>query len=194
MNGVKVVLVTVLAGGISVGAAIFGERWLGDAKLGRGGPALGERADSLPDFSLPDISGHQISGASLAGRVLAINFWASWCPPCVNEMPTLIRAQQAYDPSQFQVVGIAIDTPDAVEQFLIDHPVNYAVLIGDAGAVEMSRRLGNRMQGLPFTVIFDRQGRRVFSQVGEVTAATLEAQLAKLLPPPSPVQAAANGG
>jgi thiol-disulfide isomerase/thioredoxin len=191
MNGVKVVLVTILAAGISIGAAIFGQRWIGDTHLHPGRFATGERADSLPDFSLPDLAGRQVPSASLAGRVLVINYWASWCPPCVHEMPTLIRTQQAYDTAQFQVVGIAIDSKESVEQFLIDHPVNYPILIGDAASVEMSRRLGNRMQGLPFTVIFDRRGRRVFSQVGEVTAATLESQLVNLLPPPA--KTAANG-
>jgi hypothetical protein len=109
-------------------------------------------------------------------------------------MPILIRAQQAHDPGQFQVVGIAIDTQDAVEHFLVDHPVNYPILIGDVESVEISRRLGNRMQGLPFTVIFDRHGRRTFSQVGEVSAATLEAQLSPLLPAATPVKPVANGG
>jgi hypothetical protein len=109
-------------------------------------------------------------------------------------MPTLIRAQQARDPGQFQVVGIAIDTQEAVEHFLIDHPVNYPILVGNVDSVEMSRRLGNRMHGIPFTVIFDRHGRRTFSQVGEVTATTLQAELATLLPPPTPGQTAANGG
>jgi thiol-disulfide isomerase/thioredoxin len=190
----KVVLVTVLAGGISVGAAIFGQHWLGGTKLDPLAPARSGRAENLPDFRLRDLAGREIASASWAGKVLVINYWASWCPPCVREMPTLIRAQQAYDPGRFQVVGIAIDTQDAVEQFLIDHPVNYPILIGNVDSMEMSRRLGNRMYGIPFTVIFDRHGRRTFSQVGEVTAATLQAELATLLPPPTPGTTAANGG
>jgi thiol-disulfide isomerase/thioredoxin len=140
------------------------------------------------------LDGRDISSAKWAGRVLVINYWASWCPPCISEMPTLIRAQQAHDPGQLQVVGIAIDTPDAVEHFLIDHPVNYPILIGNADSIDMSRRLGNRMHGIPFTVIFDRHGRRIFSQVGEVTAATLQTQLAALLPPPKPAETVVNGG
>ncbi len=194
MSAVKVILVTVLAGGISIGAAIFGQHWLQDSKIHPLTAARGGRTDSLPDFSLPDLNGREIASASWAGKVLVINYWASWCPPCVREMPTLIRAQQAYDPSQLQVVGIAIDTQDAVEQFLIDHPVNYPILIGDVSSIEMSRSLGNRMHGLPFTVIFDRRGRRTFSQVGEVSATTLEAELAPLLPAPAPPETAANGG
>jgi thiol-disulfide isomerase/thioredoxin len=195
MSTTKVILVTVLAGGISIGAAIYGQRWLGDARHATTTAALvGDRADSLPDFRLPDLEGREIASAEWAGKVLVINYWASWCPPCVREMPTLIRAQQAHDPGHFRVVGIAIDEQDAVEHFLVDHPVNYAILMGNPDAVEMSRRLGNRMQGVPFTVIFDRGGRRVFSQVGEVSAATLDAQLAPLLPAATSVGSAANGG
>jgi thiol-disulfide isomerase/thioredoxin len=195
MSAVKVILVTVLAGGVSIGAAIFGQHWLGSTKLHPLTPARGGgRADSLPDFRLPDLSGREITSASWAGKVLVINYWASWCPPCVQEMPTLIRAQQAYDPGQFQVVGIAIDTQDAVEHFLVDHPVDYPILIGDEASMELSRRLGNLMYGIPFTVIFDRHGRRTFSQVGEVTPTTLEAQLAPLLPQPAAGKTAANGG
>ncbi len=194
MSTVKVVLVTVLAGGISIGAAIFGQHWLVGTNFDPLTPARGGRADTLPDFRLPDLAGREIASSSWAGKVLVINYWASWCPPCVREMPTLIRAQQAYDPGQFQVVGIAIDTQEAVEHFLVDHPVNYPILVGNVDSVEMSRRLGNRMHGIPFTVIFDRHGRRTFSQVGEVTATTLQAELATLLPPPTPGQTAANGG
>jgi thiol-disulfide isomerase/thioredoxin len=194
MSATKVVVVTILAGGISISAAIFGHRWLGDAKLHTLTPARGDPAHSLPDFRLPDLAGREIGSAVWAGKVLVVNYWASWCPPCVREMPTLIRAQQAHEPGQFQVVGIAIDEKDAVEQFLIDHPVNYPILIGNPDAVEMSRRLGNRMQGIPFTVIFDRHGRRTFSQVGEVSAATLNAQLAPLLPAATPPGTAINGG
>jgi thiol-disulfide isomerase/thioredoxin len=194
MSTVKVVLVTALAGGISIGAAIFGQHWLVGTKLDPLTPAHGGRADNLPDFRLPDLAGREIASSSWAGKVLVINYWASWCPPCVREMPTLIRAQQAYDPGQFQVVGIAIDTQDAVEQFLIDHPVNYPILIGNVDSMDISRRLGNRMYGIPFTVIFDRSGRRTFSQVGEVTATTLQAELATLLAPSAPGNTAANGG
>ena len=106
----------------------------------------------------------------------------------------LIRIQQAFDPARVQVVGIAIDRPEAVEQFIEDHPVNYPILIGDVEAVELSRRLGNRLQGLPFTVIFDHHGRRAFSQVGEITQATLDASSRALLPKAPPAETAANGG
>ena len=147
-----------------------------------------------PDFELPTSSGETVRLSDLPGQAVLVNLWASWCPPCIRELPMLIRLQEAFDPSQVQVVGIAIDRLEAVEQVIEDHPVNFPILIGDVEAVELSRRLGNRLQGLPFTVIFDHHGRRAFSQVGEVTQATLDTQLQALLPKTQPPKTAANGG
>jgi len=196
MNTGKVVLVTILAGSLSIGAALFGQHWLGDSALsGRSlGRGASNRIDSLPDFRLPDLNGREIASSSFGGKVVIINYWASWCPPCVREMPMLIRTQEAFDPGQLQVVGIAIDRQDDVERFIEGHPINYPILIGDVEAVELSRRLGNRLQGLPFTVIFDHHGRRAFSQVGEITQATLDTQIQALLPKTQPTKTAANGG
>lgn len=196
MNTGKVVLVTILAGSLSIGAALFGQHWLGDSTLsGRSqGRGASNRIDSLPDFRLPDLNGREIASSSFGGKVVIINYWASWCPPCVREMPMLIRTQEAFDPGQLQVVGIAIDRQDDVERFIEGHPINYPILIGDVEAVELSRRLGNRLQGLPFTVIFDHHGRRAFSQVGEITQATLDTQIQALLPKTQPTKTAANGG
>jgi thiol-disulfide isomerase/thioredoxin len=182
MSAFKVVGVTLLAAGISVGTALFGERW-----LAREGPAdqstMGGTAllHGLPDFKLPDLGGREVASTAWAGKVLVINYWASWCPTCVREIPLLVQTQQALGDRGVQIVGIAIDRVADVRQFIAKYPVNYPVLIGNPEAVEISRRLGNRLQGMPFTVIFDRRGQRTFSRIGEVTAAQLQAQLDRLL-------------
>ena len=142
----------------------------------------------LPDFKLPDLGGREVASTAWAGKVLVINYWASWCPPCVREMPLLIQTQQALGDRGVQIVGIAIDRVADVRQFIAKYPVNYPVLIGNPEAVEISRRLGNRLQGMPFTVIFNRRGQRVFSRIGEVSAAQLQTQLDRLLGD-TPVQA-----
>lgn len=101
----------------------------------------------------------------------------------------LIRAQEALAPQGVQFVGIAIDRAEDARAFVAQYPVNYPVLIGNPEAVELSRRLGNRLQGLPFTAIFDRRGRRVFSHTGELGAEDLKASLDALLgvrPAPDP--------
>jgi thiol-disulfide isomerase/thioredoxin len=178
----KVVLITVLASAISIGAAIFGQRLLQDIH-GPGAPSGGGSAslDTLPDFRLPDMTGRKVASNSWAGKVLILNFWATWCPPCLREIPLFIAAQKTYQ--DLQVVGIAIDSKEEVARFLKDHhQINYPVLLGDTDAIEISRKLGNRLEGLPFTAIFDRFGRRIYAQVGEVTRGTLEEQLKPLLP------------
>ena len=182
MSTGKVVLVTMLAGTISIGLAIFGQEWLTGRDLSGFGRTKNnaEQLDRLPQFSLEDVDGRELASNSWAGKVVVLNFWATWCPPCLREMPLFIRTQQALG-SGIQFVGIAIDRAEDVASFLTDHPVNYPILVGDEAAIEMSRRLGNRLQGLPFTVIFDQRGRRTYGQVGEVTRKVLEEQLPALL-------------
>jgi len=195
MTARRVVLVAVLAAIISIGFTIFGQRWLEDGhNLNIKLPSLLQSSDDrlfrLPDFRLPDLEGHEIASSAWAGKVLILNFWATWCPPCLREMPVFADAQKKY--GNLQIVGIAIDAKDEVARFVNEHPVNYPILIGDIKAIEMSRRLGNRLQGLPFTVIFDNRGKRVHAQIGEVTQTSLEKQIAPLLPKTEGAQTARN--
>jgi thiol-disulfide isomerase/thioredoxin len=178
----KVILVTLLAGALSIGAAIFGQHWL-DMERARGLPdSRGPGAvQSLPDFQLPDLTGRQIASNTWAGKVLVLNFWATWCPPCRREMPLFVEAQKRYGTNDLQVVGIAIDTKDEVASYLAQHPVNYPILLGETQAIELAHQLGDRLEGLPFTVIFDRFGNRIHSQLGEVTHSLLREQLVPLL-------------
>ena len=182
MNPAKVVLVTLLAGGISIGTAIFGERWLAQRNAGSdNGSGETAQLQTLPDFRLPDLSGREVASSTWAGKVLVLNYWASWCPPCLREMPMMIRAQEALRERGVEFVGIAVDRPEDVRSFVADYPLDYLVLIGSPESVELSRRLGNRFQGLPFTVVFDAQGRRVFSRTGEVEAEELASVLDAVL-------------
>jgi thiol-disulfide isomerase/thioredoxin len=183
----KIVVATVLAGTISIGAAIFGQQWLGEEPSFKlpfplAEDSSTERLDKLPDFHLPDISGQKIASSSWAGKVLVLNFWATWCPPCLRELTLFDKLQQASPAGSLQIVGIAIDSKEEVERFLADSPVSFPILLGNTDTVEMSRRLGNRLQGLPYTLIFDRRGKRVFGQIGELTHASLSEQLKPLLP------------
>jgi len=185
MNAAKVLAVTVLAGSVSIGLAIFGERWLDSGEnetqqVRRAQP--GTTANTLPDLRLPDIDGREVSGSSWAGKAVVLNFWATWCPPCLREIPLLNEWQRRYGDQGLQVVGIAIDKADAVARFLEDHPVDYPIVTGNIETVELSKRLGNRTGGLPFTVAFNPVGRRVFSHTGEVTESLLDAEVRPLLP------------
>jgi thiol-disulfide isomerase/thioredoxin len=181
VNPAKVLVVTVLAGTLSIGAALFGERWLAQQDLDLVTGRDDDRIATLPDLRLPDLSGQQMASNAWAGKVVVLNFWATWCPPCLREMPMLDELQRGVGPGQLQVVGIAIDSPEAVQRFLSENQVSYPILLGDADTVGLSRRLGNRTGGLPFTVVFDPLGRHVFSHTGEISADVVRARVLPLL-------------
>ncbi|MGB5732812.1 MAG: TlpA disulfide reductase family protein [Thiohalocapsa sp.] len=182
MNPAKVLIVTLLAGTLSIGIALYGERWLADRESGGfASDRSGQDITSLPDIRLPDTAGREIASNSWAGKVVVLNYWATWCPACLREMPMLARLQQRFDPGRLHVVGIAIDDADSVRDFLAEHSVDYQILLGDAASVVLSERLGNRTSGLPFTAIFDSVGRLVFTHTGEMTSDLFRAQLKPLL-------------
>jgi len=186
MTTVKFVIILVVVGLLGTGVGLLGSRWL-DGKpelelpLPGGRNVATDHLNRLPQFSLPDLEGQEIAGSRWAGKVLVLNLWATWCPPCLRELPLLDELQRTYAEAGLQVVGIAIDNQGDVEDFLAEHPVGFPVLLGDTSTIELSRRLGNRMQGLPFTVIFDSHGKRVYGQAGEVTRAVLTEHLEPLL-------------
>jgi thiol-disulfide isomerase/thioredoxin len=181
MNPAKVLVVTVLAGALSIGAALFGERWFAEQDIELGSRSEDGRIAVLPDLRLPNLVGQEIKSNAWAGKVVVLNFWATWCPPCLREMPMLDELQRGVDPGELKVVGIAIDAPEDVRRFLAENRVEYDVLLGDIEAVELSRRLGNRTSGLPFTVVFDALGRRVYSHTGELDSGDVHAHILPLL-------------
>ena len=138
-------------------------------------------ASTLLALSLPDPSGRSQPLNQWKGKVLVVNFWATWCTPCREEMPEFVKAQRELGSQGLQFVGIAVDEPDKAERFASDIGLNYPVLIGGYGAIELSRTLGNRVVALPFTIIVDRQGHVAHSQLGPLKPAHLSAIVSKLL-------------
>ena len=98
--------------------------------------------------ALPDLSGQAQRIDQWKGRVLVINFWATWCPPCREEIPAFIRAQEKLGPKGLQVVGIAVDQLDKVKPYAAEMRINYPVLVGDLEAIDLARQAGNRLGGL----------------------------------------------
>ena len=111
-----------------------------------------------PAFDLPDLRGNSVSVSRWNGRVLVLNFWATWCAPCRKEIPLLNTLQKNYAGRGVQIVGIAVDTIDAVKQFIHAVPINYPVLIGDQEAIELIEAYGDRAGALPYTVFINRTG------------------------------------
>jgi thiol-disulfide isomerase/thioredoxin len=139
-----------------------------------------EQVDVLPNFSYPDLDGRQRSGAEFADRVVVLNFWATWCPPCRKETPEFVAMQEAFG-DRVQFIGIAIDDEEPVREFAESYGVNYPVLLGDVEAVTLSRRLGNRYEGLPFTVVTRPGGSVVLRHTGGLERAQLEPLLKQLI-------------
>lgn len=118
-------------------------------------------------------TGSSLAMQSLRGRPLLLNFWATWCPPCVEEMPLLDAFYRESVGKSWQVLGLAIDQPSAVRTFLHRTPVSYPVGLAGLGGTELSRALGNLSGGLPFTVVAGARGQVLERRMGRVTAADL---------------------
>jgi peroxiredoxin len=138
-------------------------------------------ATALLALSLPDTQGTQQPLRQWQGKVLVINFWATWCEPCREEMPEFVRAQREFGSRGVQFVGIAVDQPDKVVQFAHELDLNYPALIGGLDAVDVSKALGNRLAVLPFTVILGRDGRVAHTELGPLKPAQLRSIITKLL-------------
>jgi thiol-disulfide isomerase/thioredoxin len=131
-------------------------------------------ASALLEIALPDAAGVSQPLAQWRGKVLVVNFWATWCAPCREEMPMFIAAQEKHGPRGLQFVGIAVDEAAKVKQFASEIGLNYPALIGGYGAMELSRTLGNQIMALPFTIVVDRQGGVALTQLGPVKPAQLD--------------------
>ncbi len=134
-----------------------------------------------PDFRLPDLDGVMREAAEWDGKVLVVNFWATWCPPCRREIPDFMALQTQYGERGVQFVGIAVDERDAVVEFVQTLGVNYPTLVGDMAALELGRRFGNTLGALPYTAVVDREGTLVFAKRGELNRQQAEAVILPLL-------------
>ena len=133
------------------------------------------------DFSLPDIQGVAHNIHEWQGRVIVLNFWATWCPPCLKETPLFVELQEKYGEKGLQFVGIAIDDLEKVIDFTNTYGVNYPTLIGAEDAVSIAKQYGNRFGALPYTVVINRKGKISFIQSGEFKQEMVEKTINTLL-------------
>jgi len=134
--------------------------------------------DLRPDLALPDPDGHEHRLSEYHGHRVLLNFWATWCGPCLDEMPALAKAQATYAQSGVRIVGIAMDDPAHVRRFLAAHPLDYPVLIGQFDTPSTSLRFGDETEVLPYSVLLDADGRVLAVHRGALEQAQLHAWLA----------------
>ncbi len=151
--------------------------------LGKSAEAPTPVVPAIPifDLVLTDLNGQPQSLGQWRGKVLIVNYWATWCHPCREEMPGFSRLQDKYHDKGVQFVGISIDTADKIIEFQKTTAVTYPLLIGDMNAMENSAKLGNTRQALPFTAVFDREGRLSATKLGRLSEPELERQLTELI-------------
>lgn len=156
---------TVLVGGAAAaaGAAGLGAAWWANRAV----PTTAAADVWSMQFKQPD--GGELRLSELRGRPLLLNFWATWCPPCVGEMPLLDRLHREQPAQGLRVVGLAVDNLAPVVDFLKQRPVSFYIGLAGLEGVDLSRALGNRTGALPYSVLFGRQGSAINRKLGALT-------------------------
>ncbi|ASF45352.1 TlpA family protein disulfide reductase [Methylovulum psychrotolerans] len=137
----------------------------------------------MPAFTLSDLAGKTHSSAEWQGKILVVNFWATWCPPCRKEIPTFVALQNQWANQGVVFLGIAIDEAKAVKNFHEDMAINYPLLLAETTGAALAREFGDAMEAVPYTVIVNQQGQIIYRKPGEVSKDDLISQITPLLTP-----------
>jgi thiol-disulfide isomerase/thioredoxin len=135
----------------------------------------------LVDFSLPNRQGKAQAIDQWKNKIRIINFWATWCPSCLKEIPDFIQLQKKYASQNVQFIGIAIDNSANVENYLSFININYPILIAPFTGALIAKQLGNIVSAIPYTVIVNQNKQIIFRHPGELSKELIEKQLANLL-------------
>jgi thiol-disulfide isomerase/thioredoxin len=167
-----------LAGAVAIGAAALGAgvawRRIAPSEAADGAVAL------FLSQTMPDAAGRPFAFAQLAGSPLIVNFWATWCPPCVEEMPELSELHRELGPRGVRMIGIGIDSPSKIAEFAAKHPVSYPLVVAGMGGTELAKQFGNTAGVLPYTVLVGRSGSVAQRLPGRVDIRRLRAQALEL--------------
>ena len=137
-------------------------------------PATSLEVVSHPEFTLPDLEGSPRTFSEWSGSHRLLNFWATWCAPCRREIPLLKDFQEEHGDAGFQVLGIAVDFPEQVQEYAEEADFNYPVLVGEQDAMAVAESSGVEFIGMPFTMFVTRDGEYVGAYIGELHQSHLD--------------------
>ncbi|MEM9171519.1 MAG: TlpA disulfide reductase family protein, partial [Pseudomonadota bacterium] len=135
---------------------------------------------SLSDIRMPDETGTERNLGEWNGKPRLINFWATWCAPCLREIPLLKALQSEGSPPGLQVIGVAMDELEAVSTFAEQMQFNYPIVVGDQGALQIAERFDMDVMALPFTLIVSSQDELITAELGEIDETEAEEMLSVL--------------
>ena len=162
----------IMIGGISLLAllaGVFSSQWISQTGLASD-PSI--KAFFANPWQTPD--GKPANSENWRGKVLVLNFWASWCPPCVEEMPALDRIAQEYASKNVLIVGIGIDSPSNIREFLQKTLVSYPIVLGGIEGSNLSKQMGNTQGALPYTVVINPKGKSIYTKLGKISEEELK--------------------
>jgi len=165
---ILIVVCGFLAGAIGMGLASYQFRTVA---------ASDSAVENFLKQELRSPDGELLPTKTWRGKTLVLNFWAPWCPPCVEEMPELVRVQEKYKAKNVLFVGIGVDSPSNIRQFLLKTPVNYPIVLGGLEGSNWAKTMGNPSSGLPFTVLIDEKGSIKRVKLGKISEDELSSWL-----------------
>ncbi len=135
---------------------------------------------ALMQTSFADLEGQPQKLSEWQGKTILLNFWATWCPPCVSELPELVELQKDFAGKNFQIIGIGIDSRSNMQDFAKKHQISYPLLVGGMEGTAVSKQFGNEAGGLPFTVLITADGKVSKTYMGRLDMEKVRADLAAL--------------
>ncbi|MGF6649184.1 TlpA family protein disulfide reductase [Paraburkholderia sp. GAS82] len=168
----KLIVASAFVALIAAGAGVFAGR----SALNAGGMEVAEAAQPAPQNAVAQLWAAPVTNADgkpqslslLKGHPVVVNFWASWCGPCVEEMPSLAQLHREYAKKGIEFVGLGVDSDKNVKAFLQKVPVDYPVYVIGFGGADLARAFGNNAGGLPFTVVIDAKGNVRSTKLGQI--------------------------
>lgn len=183
MTSLKTGILVAAAGVLALSAGFATYNLLGGPDLISGALLLSDDADvgSLMAAKFPDVNGVPTSIADAKEKILVVNFWATWCTPCREEIPDFVRLQGEYRGKGVRFFGIAAERPEKIPAFAAEFKINYPLLVGDFAAIEIAKKLGDTTGALPFTIVLDGQRKIVHRELGVLSASKLTKIFVELL-------------